>query len=65
MWLSLLIVALIFAITIYQANQGLFSAIIMLLLTICGAATAYGTDAWVAGAGNSRAASSCEAVSGR
>lgn len=48
MWLSLLVVALVFAITIYQANQGLFSAIIMMVLTICCAATAYGTYEWVA-----------------
>lgn len=48
MWLSLLIVALVFAITIYQAMQGLFSAIIMMVLTICCAATAYGTYEWVA-----------------
>ena len=48
MWLSLLVVTLIFAITIFQATQGLFSATIMMVLTICCAATAYGTYEWVA-----------------
>lgn len=48
MWLSLLFVALAFAITMAQGRQGLFSAFITTVLTICCAATAFGTYEWVA-----------------
>jgi len=48
MWLSLLLVALIIAITLYQSLHGLFSTLIMLVLTICCVALSFGTHEWVA-----------------
>ncbi|MGB2987917.1 MAG: CvpA family protein, partial [Phycisphaerae bacterium] len=48
MWLSLLLLLLLFAITIYQAKQGLFSAFLMTALTLCCATAALGTYEWVA-----------------
>lgn len=48
MWLSLILLFLIAGITIRQAMQGLFSALIMVVLTICCAAAALGTYEWVA-----------------
>ncbi len=48
MWLSLLLVALIIGISIRQATQGLFSSLIMLVLTLSCAATAVGTYEWIA-----------------
>lgn len=48
MWLSLILVVLILAIAFLQATHGLFSALIMAVLTICCAAAAIGTYEWVA-----------------
>ena len=48
MWLSLLLVALIIGISIMQAKQGLFSSLIMMVLTLSCAAMAVGTYEWVA-----------------
>ncbi len=48
MWLSLLLIIFILAITLFQAMQGLFSALIMVVLTLCCAALAVGTHEYVA-----------------
>jgi hypothetical protein len=48
MWLSLLLVALVVGILIRQAAQGLFSAFLTTVLTICCAALAFGSYEWVA-----------------
>ena len=48
MWLSLLLVALVAGILIRQAAQGLFSAFLTTVLTICCAALALGGYEWVA-----------------
>ena len=48
MLLSLLLLVLVIVIAIKQGTQGLFSAFIMLVLTICCAAIALGTYEWVA-----------------
>lgn len=44
---SLICLALVLAIALRQGTQGLFSGMIMLLLTICCAAAAFGTYEWV------------------
>ena len=43
MWLSLLLVVLVLAIAYFQAAQGLFSALLMAVLTICAAEVCLGT----------------------
>jgi hypothetical protein len=48
MWLSLLLVVIIGAIAFFQATQGLFSALLMTVLTLCCAALALGTHEYVA-----------------
>ncbi len=48
MYLSVLFVALVIAIAITQGKQGLFSAFLMAVLTICCTAAAFGTYEWVA-----------------
>jgi hypothetical protein len=48
MILSLILAVLVLAIAYFQATQGLFSALIMVVLTICCAAAAFGTHEWVA-----------------
>lgn len=48
MWLSLLLVIVIGAIAFFQATQGLFSALLMMLLTVCCAALALGVHEYVA-----------------
>ena len=48
MWLSLLVVVLVLAIAYFQAAQGLFSALLMVVLTICCATVAIGTYEWAA-----------------
>jgi len=48
MWLSLILLVLLLAIALMQGAQGLFSALIMTVLTICCAAAALGTYDWVA-----------------
>ncbi len=48
MWLSLILIVLICAIAFFQATQGLFSALIMTLLTLCCAAFALGVHEYVA-----------------
>lgn len=48
MWFSLIVVVLVIAIAIFQATQGFFSALIMVVLTICCDTTALGTFEWVA-----------------
>ena len=48
MLLSILLVVLLFAIAFLQATQGLFSALIMTVFTVCCAAAALGTYEWVA-----------------
>lgn len=48
MWLSLILLVLLLAIALMQGSQGLFSALIMTVLTICCAAAALGTYDWVA-----------------
>ncbi len=48
MVLSLILLGLIVGITIRQSMQGLFSALIMTVLTVCCAAAAMGTHEWVA-----------------
>lgn len=48
MWLSLLLLILLLVIAFSQSTQGLFSALIMAVLTICCAAAALGTYEWVA-----------------
>ncbi len=47
MVLSLLLLVLLLAIALRQGAQGLFSALIMMVLTICCAAAALGTHEWV------------------
>ena len=42
MWFSLLVVVLVLAITFYQGLQGIFSALIICILTILSAALAFG-----------------------
>ncbi len=48
MWLSLLLFVLIMSVVVFQAAQGLYSALIMTVLTICCAGAAYGVHEWVA-----------------
>lgn len=48
MWLSLICIALLIAVVVRQATEGLFSAFIMTMLTICCAAAAFGTYEWAA-----------------
>lgn len=48
MLISLVFVVLIFAIAYFQASQGWYSAMIMAVLTVSCAATAFGTYEWVA-----------------
>jgi hypothetical protein len=48
MWLSLFFLGLVFAVAIRQGTQGLFSSFVMLVLTVCCAAAAFGTYEWVA-----------------
>jgi len=48
MWLSLLLLVLVLAIAFFQATQGLFNALLMVVLTICCAGAAFGTFEWVA-----------------
>lgn len=48
MVLSLILVLLLLAIAYFQATQGLFSALIMAVLTVCCAAIAFGFYEWVA-----------------
>ncbi|MCO6436476.1 MAG: CvpA family protein [Phycisphaerae bacterium] len=45
---SAIIVVLIFAVTLFQANQGMFSALLMAVFAICSAALSLGTYEWVA-----------------
>lgn len=47
MWLSLLLLALTAGILVRQAQQGLFSAFLMAVLTVCCAAAAIGSYEWV------------------
>ncbi len=49
MWLSVLLILLFIAVAIYQSMHGLFSALLMAVLTICCAAFALGYYEWVAG----------------
>lgn len=48
MWLSLLCLLLLLAVTIVQATHGMFSALIMTVLTLCCGAAAIGMHEWVA-----------------
>jgi len=48
MLFSLILLILLLAIAYYQATQGLFTAIINTVLTVCCAAAAFGTYEWVA-----------------
>jgi len=48
MWISLIVVGLLLAVAFFQSTQGLFSALIMAVLTIACAALAYGNYEWVA-----------------
>ena len=48
MWLSLIFVILLFAVALRQATCGLFSAMIMTVLTLCCATLAIGMHEWVA-----------------
>lgn len=48
MWLSLLCLLLLLAVTIVQATHGFFSALIMTVLTLCCGAAAIGMHEWVA-----------------
>ena len=48
MWLSLVLAGLVIAIAITQGTQGLYSAFVMTVLTVCCAAAAFGTYEWVA-----------------
>lgn len=48
MWLSIVFAGLVIAIAITQGTQGLYSAFVMTVLTICCAAAAFGTYEWVA-----------------
>ncbi len=48
MWVSLIFAILVLAVAFFQASQGLFSALIMAVLTICCAAASLGTYEWVA-----------------
>ncbi len=48
MLISLIFVGLLLAVAFFQSTQGLFSALIMAVLTITCAALAYGTYEWVA-----------------
>ncbi len=48
MWVPLIFIILLFAIVFFQSTQGLFSAMIMMVLTLCCAAFAYGSYEWVA-----------------
>ena len=48
MWLSLLLFVLIISVVVYQATQGLYSAFIMTVLTVCCAGVAFGVYDWVA-----------------
>ncbi len=47
MWFSLLLLALTVGILLRQSQQGLFSAFLMAVLTVCCAATAVGSYEWV------------------
>jgi hypothetical protein len=48
MIVSLIFLLLLFAIVVVQSTQGMFSALIMTVLTLCCAALAFGTHEWVA-----------------
>lgn len=48
MWLSLLCLAVALAVATKVSTQGAFGAFLMLVLTICCAAAAYGTHEWIA-----------------
>ena len=48
MWVSLIFAILVLAVALFQSSQGLFSALIMAVLTICCAAASIGTYEWVA-----------------
>ncbi len=48
MWVPLIFVILLFAVVFFQSTQGLFGAMIMMVLTLCCAAFAYGSFDWVA-----------------
>ncbi len=48
MWFVVLMLILVFAVTLRQATSGLFSALIMTVLTVCCAAVALGTYEWAA-----------------
>ena len=47
MWLSLLCLAVALAVATKVSTQGAFGAFLMLVLTICCAAAAYGTHEWI------------------
>jgi len=49
MVISIVFIALLFAVAVIQSGQGLFNALIMAVLTVCCAAAALGTHEWVAG----------------
>ena len=48
MWFTLILLSLLLGITIRQASQGLFGALVTMALTCCAAALALGTYEWVA-----------------
>ena len=48
MWFSLGVLVLLLAVAFRQASLGVFNALIMMVLTICCAAAAFGTYEWVA-----------------
>ncbi|MHC5108763.1 MAG: hypothetical protein ACYTHJ_02655 [Planctomycetota bacterium] len=47
MWLSLILFVLLVAILLFQARQGMFSALLMMVLTICSASVALCSYEWV------------------
>ena len=47
MWFTLILVSLLLGITIRQASQGFFGALVTMALTCCAAALAVGTYEWV------------------
>lgn len=48
MWFTLILVSLLLGITVRQASQGFFGALVTMALTCCAAALAVGTYEWVA-----------------
>ena len=48
MWVPLIFVILLLAIVFFQSAQGLFGAMIMMVLTLCCAAFAFGSYEWAA-----------------